>query len=444
MVAATIGAALAAPMLVAAGPATPAAAAAPVVGLYGSSDATYDGVYRGSLAILGIRAAGRTPRAEAVHWLLSQQCADGSFTSYKPTQQCAPFDPETYTGGPDSNATAMAAEALFAVGTPTAKSAAAKAARYLRTVQLADGSWEYNPGSSGAGDPNSTGLVLLALNAAGLVPNHDPAAYFAGLQVGRDAFGSHEPAAERGAISTPWAPGSPNLLATVQAIPGLRAMDFAKLPGASAAWAATGAEYSELPPATAAGVSSWATSYVARAVADAGADAFAAADRTNAAWAVLSLAADRTGKETAVALEAALEKLPSTTSPAANGQLALAAIAVGDKVSALAYARRAEASLARDAAAPKGAWKLSRSAIRVGAPVRVDGAALADGFWPTSRLTINVAWGDGKTTAAIGRSTSAISHRYARPGRHAIRVTVTDPSGNSRTTRAGIVTVARR
>ena len=63
------------------GPAS-AAAAPKNVGLYGSSDPTYDGVFRQSLAILGLHAAGQTPDPTAIDWLLDQQCADGGFSSY--------------------------------------------------------------------------------------------------------------------------------------------------------------------------------------------------------------------------------------------------------------------------------------------------------------------------------------------------------------------------
>ena len=104
------------------------------VGLYGTSDPTYDGVYRQSLAILGLEAAGRTPAPEAVQWLLNQQCADGGFSSYKSTVACPAFDSVAFTGGRDSNATAMAVSALEWIGTPASIAAATKAATYLRGV----------------------------------------------------------------------------------------------------------------------------------------------------------------------------------------------------------------------------------------------------------------------------------------------------------------------
>ena len=94
-----------------AAPAPSASAAALPPGLYGKSDPTYDGVWRQSLAFLAQRATGYQPADQAVDWLLGQQCADGSFASYRPdtTQPC---DATTMR---DSNATAVALQALGAV-----------------------------------------------------------------------------------------------------------------------------------------------------------------------------------------------------------------------------------------------------------------------------------------------------------------------------------------
>jgi hypothetical protein len=132
------------------------------VGLYGAQDPTYDGVYRQSLAIIGLVAAGQTPDASAVSWLLNQQCANGSFTAYRanPALACT-------TASEDENATAAAIQALVALGKPTASAVTA-----LRTFQLADGGFYDNTAfGPAASDVNSTGLALSALVAAGVDPS---------------------------------------------------------------------------------------------------------------------------------------------------------------------------------------------------------------------------------------------------------------------------------
>ena len=72
---------------------TPPTTTDPVkVGLFGAQDPTFDGVYRQSLALLALVAAGRTPPASAVDWLLAQQCADGGFEAFR-TSLSAPCAP---------------------------------------------------------------------------------------------------------------------------------------------------------------------------------------------------------------------------------------------------------------------------------------------------------------------------------------------------------------
>lgn len=86
-------------------------------GLYGNTDPTSDGVFRQSLAILGLTASGLRPAPSAVQWLKDQQCANGAFQSYRAdtSTPCAPSDPAAFTG-PDTNSTALAAMALQASG----------------------------------------------------------------------------------------------------------------------------------------------------------------------------------------------------------------------------------------------------------------------------------------------------------------------------------------
>ncbi len=139
-------------------------------GLYGQTAPASDAVYRQSLAILGLTAVGVKPAPSAVQWLIDQQCADGSFQSYREdvSVPCAPSDPQAFSG-PDTNSTALAAMALEAVDDDRAASrAASRAANALiRGAQRSgnQASWPYNFG--GTPDASSTGLVVNALDAVG-------------------------------------------------------------------------------------------------------------------------------------------------------------------------------------------------------------------------------------------------------------------------------------
>jgi hypothetical protein len=148
------------------------AAPSSTTGLYGSADPTYDGVFRQSLGLMGLTAVGVKPAPAAITWLLSQQCANGSFEAYRSdlTKACAASDPVAATG-PDTNSTALAITALMAIDdqqgsassavTTRAVTAAGKAMTWLKKSQNMDGGWAYFPG--GKSDANSTGLSLAAL-----------------------------------------------------------------------------------------------------------------------------------------------------------------------------------------------------------------------------------------------------------------------------------------
>lgn len=146
---------------VAIGTATPAVAASPSPspslpsGLYGSSDPTYDGVWRQSLALIALYRAHAEPAAEAVDWLAGQQCESGAFPAFRanPAKAC---DAKLMV---DTNSTAAAAQALSAVGGHG--TAVTKAVTWLKSVQNKDGGWGYTPG--GASDANSTSVVIGAL-----------------------------------------------------------------------------------------------------------------------------------------------------------------------------------------------------------------------------------------------------------------------------------------
>ncbi|MFJ4198798.1 prenyltransferase/squalene oxidase repeat-containing protein [Streptomyces sviceus] len=143
------------------GTATPAVAASPSPspslpsGLYGSSDPTYDGVWRQSLALIALYRVHEEPAATAVDWLAGQQCANGAFPAFRadPAKAC---DPKLVV---DTNSTAAAAQALSVVGGHG--SAVTKAVTWLKSVQNRDGGWGFAPG--GASDANSTSVVIGAL-----------------------------------------------------------------------------------------------------------------------------------------------------------------------------------------------------------------------------------------------------------------------------------------
>ncbi|MFD0347198.1 prenyltransferase/squalene oxidase repeat-containing protein [Kitasatospora aburaviensis] len=151
---------------------SPSAAPATPEGLYGKGDPTYDGVWRQSLALTALAGAKATPADSAVSWLTGQQCADGGWPSFR-ADTAAACDAKTE----DSNATAVAVQALIALGGH--QGAVDKGVQWLKANQNADGSWAYNPGSPG--DANSTGLAVNALFAA----KADPAGV---AKAGKNAF----------------------------------------------------------------------------------------------------------------------------------------------------------------------------------------------------------------------------------------------------------------
>lgn len=179
-------------------------------GLYGKSDPTYDGVWRQSLALTALAGAKVTPADSAVAWLTGQQCEDGGWPSYRAAG--AACDPKLE----DSNATAVAVQALIALGGH--QDAADKGVQWLKANQNADGSWAYNPANPG--DANSTALAISALLAA----KADPAGV---AKSGKSAYdglalyqlGCAAPADQRGAFAYQSAQGvlAPNSLATGQA-----------------------------------------------------------------------------------------------------------------------------------------------------------------------------------------------------------------------------------
>jgi hypothetical protein len=107
-----------------------------------------------SLALIGLeRATQRGASRAAVSYLLGQQCANGGF-------------PETFGAvpcRPSVDATGFAVQALTTVGGPAAGAAAAAAGRWLKLKQHDNGSFSGN----GVRNANSTALAAQALTALG-------------------------------------------------------------------------------------------------------------------------------------------------------------------------------------------------------------------------------------------------------------------------------------
>ncbi|MEY2247618.1 prenyltransferase/squalene oxidase repeat-containing protein [Streptomyces sp. BF23-18] len=141
---------------------SPSPSAALPSGLFGSTDPTYDGVWRQSLALLAQHTVGVRPAEKAVDWLTGQQCANGAFAAYR-ADAAAACDAKTQV---DTNSTAAAVQALAALGGQD--EATKKAVTWLKSAQNKDGGWGYMAG--GPSDTNSTSVVIGALKAVGEKP----------------------------------------------------------------------------------------------------------------------------------------------------------------------------------------------------------------------------------------------------------------------------------
>lgn len=156
-------------------------------------------------ALLGALALGEEVTPQAVGGLRGQQLSSGGW-------EWAPG------WGADTNATALALQALLAAGEPVTGTAVTQGLAYLKSAQNSDGGFAYalDNGAPGESDANSTAYVVQALLAAGedvrsaewQVGGQGPLDYLLGLQQVEGGFA--------------WqAGGEPNLLATQQAIPAL-------------------------------------------------------------------------------------------------------------------------------------------------------------------------------------------------------------------------------
>jgi hypothetical protein len=196
-------------------------------GLFGASDPTYDGAFRQGLALMALANQGIS-NAAGVAWLQGQQCSDGGWEAYRSdtTQPCPAPDPNTFAG-PDTNSSALAVEGLVATGS----SFPISPTPFFESAQNTDGGFGFIGASSQEPDADSTGDVIQALVALSQLDN--PAFTQAGGATpisALDAFQVGCPTAKknRGAFAFQPSNGelTPNLLATLQAVPAAAQVAF--------------------------------------------------------------------------------------------------------------------------------------------------------------------------------------------------------------------------
>jgi hypothetical protein len=160
------------------------------------------GVIDHALILLALQAAGEAISSDAISALQATQIDDGSWS----------FDGSTDAGAGDSNTTAVVIQALVATGHGD-DPMVGKALDYLKTVQADTGGFAYQPAQPLAPDANSTALVVQALIAAG----QDPAS--AEWRNAAAALVSFQNSS--GALHYSDAQPDDNFLATIQALPPL-------------------------------------------------------------------------------------------------------------------------------------------------------------------------------------------------------------------------------
>ena len=167
------------------------------------------GPYDSGLAILALAASGEALPPGALEGLLRLRVPDGSFS----------FSGDQTPGAGDSNTTAIIVQALIAAG---AADQVGPSLAYFRAVQNPDGGWTYQkPSAFGEEtDANSTALVIQALLAAGedLTDWGDPLQALAALQRPSGAFAFNR------------ANYTDNILATIQSIPALAGTHLVEVP----------------------------------------------------------------------------------------------------------------------------------------------------------------------------------------------------------------------
>lgn len=170
----------------------------------------YSNLLSQSFALIALKRAGSTPDAAAVNFLVAQQCADGGFRL-------------NYTGActSDPDATAVAVQALVAVGKT---GAADKAANYLVGKQNSSGAIGGAGPTSGV-NSNTTGLAAVALSLTG----QSAAAAKASAWVRSMQFGCNASTVMRGGIAYDAAAKSANASRTTPTDQDVRATAQATL-----------------------------------------------------------------------------------------------------------------------------------------------------------------------------------------------------------------------
>jgi hypothetical protein len=428
--------------------AAPASAAEPVqVGLFGTQDPTYDGVFRQSLSLLAYVASGQEPPAEAVTWLLDQQCADGGFQAFRSstTEPCTPSDPANFVGE-DSNSTALASAALTALGE---LDAAEGALGWLESAQNADGGFPYFLG--GTSDVNSTAIALLATSAVGLAPSQvangpvSASDYLVGLQVGCAGAPTDE---DGGFAYADFSAGTANDSATVQAALAITGASLpfvadppsldiprADCPAPTTSPAATASAAPLAPAAVAPSAAELAGGYIARTLAaydnaipeldfSTGERKPGTVSAGDTAWAVLALSAIGVGGDQRdAALDVLLAqvgggaaKQKAAVSSEAPGLLALASLAVvsadGSPATARALVARIGATM-RTAPASSTPTPTPTSGTPTATPSGTDAGGLAPSG--ASPLTPGLA-GAGALLLVVGGLALGLTRRQ---GSHA-------------------------
>ena len=172
-------------------------------------------LYEDALAGLALVNAGQSVPDDVRARLVAAQTQDGAWA----------FTGDTAAGAGDTNTTALVVQALIATGH---RDAVGRALDYFRRTQNADAGWPYQvPSAYGTEtDANSTANVLQALIAA-----DEPLGNWS--KDGRsDPLGAliHLQDDQTGAFNYQAGMPGANLLATAQAIPALKRVTFVRLP----------------------------------------------------------------------------------------------------------------------------------------------------------------------------------------------------------------------
>ena len=206
-------------------------------GLYGPVN-PYASVMIHSLALLAMHAAGEPVPADAIAWLVDQQCDTannslGGWQAYRAPAgggraPCGVSSGTSYEGA-DANSTGFALQALARLG---ATGGFASAGAWLTSLQASaatpTGGFGQYVGDDA--DPNSTALIIQALVAMGddpLAARWTPASSTP-LQSLSSWIVRSGP--ETGAVSSPWSSGYSDFFATYQALWGLALQPFPLVP----------------------------------------------------------------------------------------------------------------------------------------------------------------------------------------------------------------------